>query len=80
MGFLGSLASFATGAAIGAAGGVIGGRLLAPTSGDTTRLSLQHRKNEITAAGELAREMEERKLEQQYRATVATRAAALESK
>jgi gas vesicle protein len=76
MGVLGSLTSFVAGAAIGAAGGLIGGRLLAPESGDRTQMSLQNRKNQIAAAGEQARAEHQHKLEQQYRDAVANRAAA----
>ena len=80
MGVLGSLTSFVAGAAIGVAGGIIGGRLLAPESGAQTQMSLTNRKNEIAAAGELARATEERKLEEQYRAKLTSRAAIRESK
>lgn len=75
MGFLGSLTSFVVGAAAGAAGGVIGARLLTPRSGAGTQQTLQTRKGEIAAAGEMAREKAETQLEQRYRATVAARAA-----
>jgi len=73
MSFPGSLTSFVVGAAAGAAGGVLGARLLAPRSGSATKHALHVRKDEITTAGEMAKEKTERELEQQYRATVANR-------
>lgn len=80
MSFLGSLTSFVAGAAAGAAGGIIGSRLLAPGSGADMQQTLQDRKNEIAVAGEMAKTMAETRLEQQYRATVAERASARETR
>ena len=76
MSVLGGLATFAIGAAAGAAGGVIGARLLAPTSGQDTQQAFQALKDEITTAGEMAKAQAEWDLQQQYRATVAARASA----
>ncbi len=70
MGFLGKVVSFATGAAVGAAGGVAASRLLAPRSGEETQRRVDELRNEMINAGHTARAATEASLQNQYQQTL----------
>lgn len=70
MSAIGSVITFAIGAAIGAAGGIAASRLVAPQSGDETQQSVTGFRNDVAAAGAAARAQKEAELTQHYRQTV----------